>query len=403
MDLTASIDYNIYSHQDRIVAVEKILDDPKVQDWIGKTADREGTQRQLETLANYILYGKDEVSGLSATDTKDIEITTKHGSYKRKSPESLTEKMESSMFEEERIKPFYERNIYTNPKPKIIAPTIDKNGRIVEWGDAIIPGMMDLWAAIDRLDHRIKLAEGKESALPGETLPPWNSFEKYKARHILIEMRREQYIRKEQWSPSIPHPTGFQGDHNSIDWNSDSGYEREDGSFCLIRKHTLDYTNPEHVYHILLLWDELYKESYENLHGQMKWVLHDIEEAGMRTKLSPVWDDILDKRVLKWTNQRIADHILCTYGIDYNPNYISVIFKQRICGAIALTAGLIQREREALWSGAKWKPCSQCSRLLLIDPYNFTRKAHTKDGFSARCKLCDKKSRETKKRELLEE
>ena len=68
------------------------------------------------------------------------------------------------MFEEERIKPFYERNIYTNPKPKIIAPTIDKNGRIVEWGDAIIPGMMDLWAAIDRLDHRIKL--------PKERIPP---------------------------------------------------------------------------------------------------------------------------------------------------------------------------------------------------------------------------------------
>ena len=58
MDLTASIDYNIYSHQDRIVAVEKILDDPKVQDWIGKTADREGTQRQLETLANYFYTAK---------------------------------------------------------------------------------------------------------------------------------------------------------------------------------------------------------------------------------------------------------------------------------------------------------------------------------------------------------
>ena len=46
-----------------------------------------------------------------------------------------------------------------------------------------------------------------------------------------------------------------------------------------------------------------------------------------------------------------------------------------------------------------WKKCTCCGRLLLIDPQNFVKKDGAVDGFSARCKRCDKELRDKKKQE----
>ena len=38
--------------------------------------------------------------------------------------------------------------------------------------------------------------------------------------------------------------------------------------------------------------------------------------------------------------------------------------------------------------------CNGCGRWLLIDSENFVRKSRSKDGFSTKCKACDKKDRQ---------
>ena len=67
-----------------------------------------------------------------------------------------------------------------------------------------------------------------------------------------------------------------------------------------------------------------------------------------------------------------------------------------ICGKIANTAKLQLKEYKNKDNPYAWKKCSCCGRLLLIDSQNFVRKDGTVDGFSCRCKKCDKVIRDKK-------
>jgi len=63
------LDFNIYSIEDRMEAIRKIPLDTL-------------TPTELETVSNYVLYGKD-ADGTSAVDRKEIQIKTKFNSYNK--------------------------------------------------------------------------------------------------------------------------------------------------------------------------------------------------------------------------------------------------------------------------------------------------------------------------------
>ena len=56
------------------------------------------SKTELETISNYILYGKDE-DGKSVVDRKEVQIKTKFQSYHKDRIVSLDEMMESPTFE----------------------------------------------------------------------------------------------------------------------------------------------------------------------------------------------------------------------------------------------------------------------------------------------------------------
>ena len=55
------------------------------------------TKKELETISNYILYGKDE-DGTSIVDRKEVQIKAKHNSYNKKEAESLDALLEKPTF-----------------------------------------------------------------------------------------------------------------------------------------------------------------------------------------------------------------------------------------------------------------------------------------------------------------
>jgi hypothetical protein len=72
---------------------------------------------ELETVTNYVIYGKDE-DGTSSVDRKEIQIQTKFNSYKKNTPiQSLDELMESPTFDESSLKTPTTK--YTKPKAHI--------------------------------------------------------------------------------------------------------------------------------------------------------------------------------------------------------------------------------------------------------------------------------------------
>jgi hypothetical protein len=42
----------------------------------------------------------------------------------------------------------------------------------------------------------------------------------------------------------------------------------------------------------------------------------------------------------------------------------------------------------------EFKTCTGCGKTLLRDTDNFTRKSRSKDGFTSRCKHCEKEARQ---------
>ena len=125
MGFKFKLDFNIWSAQDRLEAI-KSIDLASLN------------QKELETVSNYVLYGKD-ADGTSVVDRKEVQIQTKFDSYKKKKEVSLDELLESPTFDETILQK--NRTIY-----KKSIPSIDRAKA------AEIPGMVELWKEIERFD-----------------------------------------------------------------------------------------------------------------------------------------------------------------------------------------------------------------------------------------------------------
>ena len=126
--------------------------------------------------------------------------------------------------------------------------------------------------------------------------------------------------------------------------------------------------------------------------------------------------EILYLKIQKYTNEFIADYINRKYNKRHTPNYISTIFKGRICDDIAATAQLHYDTFMARNNKLAFKTCTTCGVTIgytvkvpkwaiaykfpaeevitkLKDIRNFVRKSRSSDGISSRCKECDKVER----------
>jgi hypothetical protein len=98
-------------------------------------------------------------------------------------------------------------------------------------------------------------------------------------------------------------------------------------------------------------------------------------------------------KLKKVTNTDIAAEVNKRWGKTYTPNYISTIFRQRIIPRINAAAAYHKKLVSNVFFEEEFKTCADCGRTLLRDTDNFTRKARSKDGFTNRCKACEKQVR----------
>ena len=96
------LDFSLNTTKERRDYAEKYIENNK---------EKAFSENDLETIANYILYGKDSDSGESIVDRKEVQIKTKYNSYSKKEPESLDELMESAQSEAITIVPIWTGSI----------------------------------------------------------------------------------------------------------------------------------------------------------------------------------------------------------------------------------------------------------------------------------------------------
>lgn len=403
-----SLNYDIYSDQDRVKEINKILDN------LNSTP----SNSDLELMANYILYGKDENNTNAIQRKETYEEKKRYNSFKKASEkvESLDAIMDNPMMDQIGFKAMDEKYVYKKIKPSIKRPKFNKEGQLTDPGDSQIPGMEQLWESIDRLQKIINIADGKIP--PDENPIITDSYKLYKMRHQLIELRRDQYYLKDLFAPTIKFLNCKPSSPQLIDWDNDSFYWiskeewekkinssyiklsknpndyewREDGMVkWVVRRHTFDWENPTHIKYLIDNYSAIWQMAYDQPYSDARILIMDFDRYQTMADLSPLRQHILNRKIDKWTYLNILRELDKEWNIQYNENHICTIVTTEIPQKIAKIA---RRNRLLLETPIEErKTCTICKKALPKDYLFFGKNSGRRDGFSSSCKECEKKRR----------
>ena len=400
------LDFSLSSVEQRKEYVEKLID---------KLAEKNYTpvESELELFSNYILYGKDE-DGTSIVDRKEVQIATKYNTYKKKADQSLEELSEMPGFNESVAL----NNTPIQYKTKKVKFDREKSKDIKE--------LYPLFEQIDDINNLLQAYENKlehteENEKYYERAKQLTAQKVYKMKHLLVELRREQYTIRDFYHPTLqplPVHAAYRGGEqdDSIPWQEGDfevaplgfyyhGLKRfedplradeKDYKFNNEAKIILDFRNPEHLYSIFDMWLELETATIDNPESSLIPLLNTVKFYVEHSPLTDEQRDILYYKIHKIPNSEIANIINKKYNTNHTLNYISTIYKQKICTEIASYVSFHYDEYLARNDQFRWKKCITCGKVKLKDPRNFVRKVRSSDGLANRCKECDKIYRDTK-------
>lgn len=413
---------------------------------------RPPTEEELETMANYLLWGQDE-DGLNSDQRKEIQLPRKNSTWAAQNVESLDELLESPTFSENNIYNFGEAT------PKKVREVFSRDEVREKATPTQLSAFEDLWIQIDKTELMInffELEKGKREKPPRDELlkrfseeeietlkarsQKLTQFRYLKLRHLLVELRRQQYTLRDSVLPRIlgstdaPTPSTFEKNGSNFDIDipvfplgiqeklifkdfeelvpgvfkeeelkiiSDLYWEKKDEEKRVQHESKIyfDFRDLEMVYQLFLDLEEFTadQESEEGLLKTGSKLLDALWFYVRQADLPPIQRKILDLKIKKIKNQDIAAIVNQEFGKSYTTNYISTIFRQKIIPTINEAAVYHEKLIGSIFFEEDFKVCSKCGRLLLRDPINFVRRTRAKDGLSNHCKKCDKEEREKKK------
>lgn len=407
------------------------------------------TERELNTIADYILWGRN-ASGLNDVQEKRIQIATKHGNWDNSHPtESLDALIESPTFNESQLASTPTH--YTKPSTKFsrAAALADAPAHLQEL-------FRDLFRRIDEADLRIEeyeLLHGKRTTIREPLLSKftendvatarnlvqdWSNYRYLKARHELVELRREQYTLKDSYcAPILKHTDGNPiALGNKLEWDVDIpvlplGLKCDQTKLVFREKDDLipekfseeelqkvsqyywartgdqtqsnnilkfDFRDLECVYELFMaFYDTEDAAAAEDIEGNARALLDTLNYYIQWAELTDLQQEILNQKIRQTRNQDIANYVNKKYEKNYTANYISTLFRQKIIPEINTAARLHEEIISKIYFPEEFKTCSCCGRTYLRTAEFFVRKARSKDGLSSRCKQCDKHDRAEKK------
>lgn len=437
------LDFKLETSDERNKFIEAYLQEPQF-------ISRPPTADELEMIGNYILWGKNPKTGLNAQQEGSVTIDTKHKTWDKTDTqvESLDELMELPTFNEAALNPLY------RVPTKVVKETFSRKEALAKCPKHLVPTFTDLFRRIDELDLAINyydLEHGRRKNPPRPELlalftkeeqealaagaRTWNQFNYLKHRHLLVDLRREQYTLRDSYRepvvmtsihivdpndhsitlgeeiPVLPlglveaRPAGkliFVGEDKLLPTSySEQELELISNHYWKMKQFTprpgeyyIDFRNLEHVYQIFLQYLELTDAADPTgLDTSLAQLMDTLNYYINRAELDDIQKEILDLKLKKTKNMDIAALINKKWGKSYTPNYISTIFRQRIIPKINEAAAYHEKVVSNLFFEEEFKVCSDCGRVLLRDPENFTRKSRAKDGYTSKCKKCEKIAR----------
>ena len=421
------LNFELESAEDRTQFVNEYL----------PTLDFSLSEHELDTISNYILWGKDS-KGKNSQQNGDVELKK----WTSTPTESLEALAETPGFQETSLRSLSE------PPIRIQRTVFSRSAALQNAPDHLKQVFTDLFRQIDELELELNYYElwvGRRKLPPREKLEQafteeertllnekalkLSQYKYLKMRHLLVELRAQQYTYYDSYKEQIlPHPgarepvltpesiyigedisiypIGLKDESQLSDKIFNTAREPAPNDFTeedlktisklLWKPQTklyIDFTNPEHVLNVYLMRADLQDQQIEdphNIYGAAARILNTLEYYETRANLSQLQKDLLELKLRNIPNLEIAKQINSTYNKSYNENYISTIFHQKIIPSVA-DAALAHREiLENIFYPENFKKCKDCGRVLLMTSDNFVKQKKSSDGFSPRCKQCEK-------------
>ena len=404
------------------------------------------TEDELEMCGNYLLWGK-EADGKNSVQHKEVYIDSKNSPWTTEPDhDSLDELLEIPTFNENLIR-WPHSTQYTTPKqtfsreealanaPSLVRETYTELFREIDETELLI-NFYELQIGKRKNPPRSELLERfspTERAALREAATHLNNYSYLKKRHLLVELRRQQYTLKDSYSPVLffentrepqilkepvrfgadiyVRPLGLLGDdrrsllvfqdldnlqvdlsEQDLQLISQLVWYKDTDSIA-----TFDFENLEHVYQLFLLYFEIQDEVERNQSDydeSLRKLITTLHYYIKHADLTESQREILKMKVQRKHNSEISQYINEKYGKTYTDNYISTIFRQKIIKAINEAATYHKQVISTIFFPEEFKKCNTCGRLLLKDPHNFVRKNRAKDGYTNRCKNCDRIARQ---------
>ena len=406
------------------------------------------TSTEASTIADYLLWGKDEEgvavgagTGLKTKWTKTNDI------------ESLDEVLENPALANIQLYSLNDavilkkgREVFSRSEARKQAPKY------------LIKTFEELWRDIDETELEINFYEvrvGKRDKPPRDELlerftneeietiqarsQKLNQYRYLKLRHRLRELRTEQFTIRDSYRATFNItqsiysykdrtivfdcdvevlPLGLK--ENDIgdlifDADFDPGALTEEQLQSISKlvwkkkeakpqkDKVFDFRNLDSVYQLYLFKEDFeyvvqQKEEDHVVENNLGSLLKTLNFYESIADLTDIQKEILHLKEKKEKNMDIASYINGKYGKNYTANYISTIFKQKIIVKINEAAELHQDTIENCFFPENFKKCTDCGRILLLDGRNWVKKSRSKDGFQNRCKRCEREARKRKKR-----
>lgn len=399
-------------------------------------------------MADYLLWGKD-ASGKNGKQ-QGLDLRGKRGTWDESPIDSLEQIMEQPTFNENSLSALGTTHFRTKKE------VFSREEALASASPLVKQSFLVLFSEIDRLDFLIAqwdLNHGKrtkpiraelvnrfsqeEIAAMQEKVTHWNQYHYLKKRHELVELRREQYTLRDSYRKIMltQNSEGYYDD-TPIDFDVDitvlplgvkhdnytaslvfrtwreldpEHYSEEDLSLIsqlywskqksasapTTSPNYIDFRDPEHVYNISNILEDLTDASERaSIDSNLIYLLDTFKFYCAMAKLSEVQQEILDLKLDKVKNIDIAEQVNKKYGKSYTQNYISTIYRQKIIPKICEAAAYHESVIANIFFPENFKHCSACGEIMLKCPENFTRRSRSSDGFSSRCKACEKKARQ---------
>lgn len=370
-DFIKELDFNTTNIEERIKKLDEIVNDEFFIEYFDNyfkvnlntddpLSDKDEVCHELEKMANYILFSPEN---LKYNDECEYPILSENRLRRiRKKEVSLDEL-------EEKEKKDLEFNFKKYPKMKITKKDLET-----------IPEIKAIQDTIDFIKKN-RLSDEKYRS------------KKYQYAQICKELRQYQIeIKRSTLRPIEFKRLGWET--TIMNYDGDTGYIDENGNYKLVSENYINFGDPKHIRYLLKFYSSLKQDTWDDLNGDMKYILYVLEYLIDKTELKDYEKDVIIWYIDGYKQIEIINMIYDKYGLEWNSNYLSRVLNQIIPKKIANTFWDDFEEWFYTFKAkGVYKTCSKCGQNKLANEKYFRKNQNSPDKLYSVCRECEVKNK----------